>query len=445
MSERESSAIAYAQQLLASLRVRHDGPIEAPAEHPAVAWARSGLMWLTGLADGPPQLCAAPLACCADGALAALRAVSGGAGRASFAGLRGATLLGERAAIARLGRRGAVSPGGNCRLLEAADGWIAASLVREEDWLLVPAWLEESVAEWSWETLPGAVRHRTQEVLIARGRLLGLAVAPLRAPSRTGPHWVRIDHGRPWTAHCAVPQAPLVVDLGALWAGPLCAHLLQLCGARVIKVESLQRPDGARRGSPAFFELMNAGKESIALDFDSVAGRTSLQQLCRAADIVIEASRPRALRQLGIQAEAMIAENPRLTWVSITGYGRAEPQDGWIAYGDDAGVAAGLSAILRETSGVPLICADAIADPLTGLHAALAAWQSHRTGGGRLVSLALREVVAHCIDFDTPRDAQALHRRHDEWLDLLAARGIEPDLPRARPAGSRAPGNAART
>jgi hypothetical protein len=84
-------------------------------------------------------------------------------------------------------------------------------------------------------------------------------------------------------------------------------------------------------------------------------------------------------------------------WLSITGYGRGAPMREWIAYGDDAGVAAGLSWLLRQSSGVNTICSDAIADPLTGLHAALLAWTAWAQGGGVLLDLSLNGVLARCI------------------------------------------------
>jgi crotonobetainyl-CoA:carnitine CoA-transferase CaiB-like acyl-CoA transferase len=225
---------------------------------------------------------------------------------------------------------------------------------------------------------------------------------------------------------------PLVVDLSSLWAGPLCSHLLQLAGARVIKVESLSRPDGARNGPADFFDLMNAGKASVALDLQSPHGRAQLQALLSKADIVIEASRPRALRQLGIHAEELLQRNPHLSWIAISGYGRGEPMENWIAYGDDAGVAAGLSQLMYETIGEHLIVGDAIADPLTGLHAALAAWASHLSGGGRLISLSLCEVVRHCIAFDTPVKAGERKDRHIEWRKQLALESIPVETPVAR-------------
>jgi crotonobetainyl-CoA:carnitine CoA-transferase CaiB-like acyl-CoA transferase len=159
------------------------------------------------------------------------------------------------------------------------------------------------------------------------------------------------------------------------------------------------------------------------------------------ADIVIEASRPRALRQLGIDADALLRENPRLSWIALSGYGRGEPHEQWIAYGDDAGVAAGLSDTQRRASGEAVFVGDAIADPLTGLHAALAAWASYRAGGGRLVALALRDVVRHVARFDAPDDDDALRDRHRRWTARVSADDIRPPPARraaapARPLGA---------
>jgi len=122
--------------------------------------------------------------------------------------------------------------------------------------------------------------------------------------------------------------------------------------------------------------------------------------------------------------------------VAISGYGREEPAANWVAFGDDAGVAAGLSRILRECTELPMFCADAIADPLTGLHAALAAWSSFMSGGGRLLSLALSDVVTHCIQFGGPVDTATLKERAVKWR-----RCITPDevaAPRARAVPARA-------
>ncbi len=410
----------YAQHLLDSVGGAPPQPLELPDEHPALAWARSGLMALTGAADGAPQMCPAPLTACADGALAALAAL---APVGALEGLRGSDLLAERAALMGHTRNGRVAPGGSCRLLDTADGVIALNLARDDDWGLLPAWLEDEVAP-DWDSVAQAVRQCRAQALVERGRELGLAVADASSPSPwTGEGWGGGVRGKrdkttdPPRAQ-GVDKPPLVVDLSSLWAGPLCSRLLLRCGAQVVKIESQQRPDGARRGSPAFFERLNAGKRSVSLDFASTAGRAELRAWLQRADIVIEGSRPRALRQLGIHAGEFVAANPGLTWISLTGYGRTPQTENAIAYGDDAAVAAGLSYIQYQATGEWMFVGDAIADPLTGLHAALAAWAGWRAGGAGLVSLALRDVVRQCMAFDLPATPAAIRERQREWTEI---------------------------
>ena len=102
----------------------------------------------------------------------------------------------------------------------------------------------------------------------------------------------------------------VVADLSALWAGPLAGRLLARAGARVIKIESASRPDGARRGDPRFHAAMNAGKESVAIELDRPTGREALARILARADVVITASRPRALDQLGLDPEDLVRTAP---------------------------------------------------------------------------------------------------------------------------------------
>src|SRR5581483_2113048 len=121
-----------------------------------------------------------------------------------------------------------------CYLLETRDGAVAVNLVRDEDWSLVPAWLEADV-DPTWDVVKREVRARTMHELVERGRLLGLAIAPDVPPPSKPVSWCEVDDvlaGEPRD------RTPVVVDLSSLWAGPLCSHLLQRCGARVLKVES---------------------------------------------------------------------------------------------------------------------------------------------------------------------------------------------------------------
>ena len=405
------------------------------APHPALDWARSGAMALAGRAAGPPLLAPGPLAACARGALSALRALAGTAWRSQ---LEGPEVLGERAALFGLTRRGVISPGGRCRLLPSLDGWIAVNLARPDDVALLQAWFGEvGPGDDPWAFVAERVAQRSSAELVKRARLLGLPVAEAGEPDASPPPWCRVA-ARGERARRAAGEAPLVVDFSSLWAGPLCTHLLGLAGARVVKVESRARPDGARWGRPAFFDLLNAGKRSVALDFASLEGRRQLRALVERADLVVESARPRALAQLGLDAEALVGAIPGLSWVSITGYGRREPEAGWVAFGDDAAAAAGLAAATGAGEGAPLFCGDAIADPLTGLHAAVAAWAAWRRGGGQLLDLALRDVTAHVLGFgEKPRAAQV--RRVGSGFEVVAEGERAPVLaPRARIARGRA-------
>ena len=438
------TASRYAGQLLRELAIRPCRPLVLLPRHPALAWAQCGLMTLTGAAEGPPRLLPLALPSCADGALAALASL---APEPVLENRCGSRLLTERAALSGLRRQGRVSPNGRCRLLHAADGGLALNLARDDDRELLPAWLERADAgdtPIDWDRLACLVGGQPVAALVDRARLLGLAATvawhgspgsaafPARSP-------LRMPSASPTlTAPAGRLRAPRVLDLSSLWAGPLCSHLLQCLGAEVVKVESLQRPDGARAGEQHFFNLLNAGKRCLALDWYSGSGRARLLELIRRADIVIEASRPRALRQIGIDADALLSERPELTWISLTGYGRDEPMAQWIAYGDDAGVAAGLSACALLAQGQPWIVGDAIADPLAGLHAALAAWAGWLRAslcgrGGGLVSIPLVGVAARCAAFEAPIDAPSLIRRQQEWEDELHRNGTVAMPPQAPP------------
>ena len=99
------------------------------------------------------------------------------------------------------------------------------------------------------------------------------------------------------------------------------------------------------------------------VDLEAPADREMLRTLVAGADIVIEASRPRALRAWGVDAAAHTDRGG--TWVSITAAGRGSDR---VGFGDDVAAAAGLVAV--DAHGAPVFAGDAIADPLTGVTAA---------------------------------------------------------------------------
>jgi hypothetical protein len=374
----------------------------------------------------------APLSSSADRAIRALYRMSGAP---SLARIRGGDLLTERARLARLKFTHGISAGGSCHLLPSGDRFVAVSLPRESDWELVSAWLECDTDTWNWQSLAEAIRPRDSETLLERAHLLGIAIAAA-VPPAPSPVPACLVRGAPLPTAEGRPtpqqeRRPIVIDLSALWAGPLCAHLLHLCGADVIKVEAVDRPDGARQGNLPFYRLLNQGKRCVALDFHEPAGRRVLRKLLERADVVVESSRPRALRHMGIEPEALLENHPALTWVSITGYGREDPQANWIAFGDDAGVAAGLSDVMRAATGTFQFAGDAIADPLTGIRAALAAWQSWQAGGSRLLALSLAGVAAASLSNELEHVGETgVRQSFGAWWADVQGRQLGPRGPR---------------
>ncbi|MEU2100904.1 CoA transferase [Nocardia sp. NPDC019255] len=291
--------------------------------------------------------------------------------------------LSGRAALSGATRRGRVSVGGASRLLATRDGWCALTLSRPADLEAVPALLETAAPpEDPWDAVTRWAARHPATTVTERARLLDIPAAILgeahAAPPRVRPLGPR---GRPRPmAGC------LVADLTSMWAGPLCGRLLAAAGATVVKVEHPRRPDGPRAGSPAFFDWMNAGKLSYAADFDAAA----LRELLTAADVVLEGSRPAALTRRGLGPDR-IASRPGRVWLRVTAHGADAANAHRPGFGDDAAVAGGL---VGGSGTEPVFCADALADPLTGLEAARMVAESMARGGGELIELSLAAVAA---------------------------------------------------
>ncbi|OBF58504.1 CoA transferase [Mycolicibacterium monacense] len=293
-------------------------------------------------------------------------------------------LLTGRAALLDLPAPGRMSAGGASRLLRARDGWCALTLSRPDDLAAVPALLEaDHIDADPWPAIGDWLADRSADTAVARARLLGMPAAMLAEAAPAQPVVQRITTQappRPWTDL-------LVIELASMWAGPLLGRMLVRAGATVVKVESLARPDGTRRGSPEFFDWMNGGKHCITVDFDDA---TQLGALLAAADMVIEGSRPAALARRGLGPDVVPARDGRV-WVRITGHGTVAERADWVAFGDDAAVAGGL---VGAAADGPVFVGDAIADPLTGLEAMHAVVESLHRGGGELVEVSMAAVAA---------------------------------------------------
>jgi hypothetical protein len=353
-----------------------------------------------------------PLDTCADTALERLRRATRSV---AVAALDGTTLLGERAALGGMLIPGRASAGGGCHLFDAVGDSVALNLARPADRELLPALFESDALDpQDPEAIASRISASDAAALVARARSMGLAIA---AENETTPAQrsacVELVTGRP--ALAAARSAPRVLDLSALWAGPLAAHLLWLAGAEVVKLESRTRPDAMRDSDRMFYALLNQGKASVTIDFTDANDRHALLSLIAASDIVIEAARPRALAQLDIDAAQLVRTTPGLVWITITGHGAQGEAAGWVGFGDDCGVSGGLSAALRAASGQTGFVGDAIADPLTGLFAALAAWTAWTSRRGGRFGLAMSRVVAHCLAEARAEDPAMLESSLRAW------------------------------
>ena len=293
-----------------------------------------------------------------------------------------AAALTGRAVLLGLHRRGRISAGGATRLMPTREGWWALTLSRPDDIAAIPALVEaDTVPDDPWPTVAHWSAHRDAADVVDRAILLDLPAARLGETTAEPPRVTqRGNRVAPRSA-----EGLLVADLSSMWAGPLCGQILADAGATVVKVESAARPDGTRAGDQAFYDWVNHGKLSYAVDFDRDHDR--LRALLMAADIVIEGSRPGVLARRGLSPEILPGPDGRV-WLRISGHG---PDSQRAAFGDDAAVAGGL---VGTGENGPVFCGDAIADPLTGLESALALAHSLLRGGGEIVEVAMSAVAA---------------------------------------------------
>jgi crotonobetainyl-CoA:carnitine CoA-transferase CaiB-like acyl-CoA transferase len=241
------------------------------------------------------------------------------------------------------------------------------------------------------------------------------ACAP--APLRTTPAPGEANDESPWERTKPEPEPaprgmPLegvrIIDLTAFWAGPAATHLLAAFGADVIKVESIQRPDGIRYSGGMrtdvddwweygwVFHAMNTNKRSVTLDLGSDDGRRLFTGLAAGADVVIENFSPRVMDQFGLTADVLLKVNPKLVVARMPAFGLAGPWRERVGFAPTMEQIAGLTWVTGLPEAPPVTPRGAC-DPLAGVHAAFAVLAAlnfaERTGSGQLVELPMLETV----------------------------------------------------
>jgi crotonobetainyl-CoA:carnitine CoA-transferase CaiB-like acyl-CoA transferase len=220
---------------------------------------------------------------------------------------------------------------------------------------------------------------------------LGEAASPLPSPGSRFP-----VPG----AHLPAPGRPLagirVLDLTWVVAGPVATRVLADYAAEVVKVEHPRTPaTGERRGG--LFGNLNRGKTSVVLDLRGDAGQAELRRMIAGCDVLIENFSPRVLANWRLDDAALLALNPRLTVVHMSGFGHSGPRRDWVSFGPTLQAQLGFTAHMRHAGGRPAGWGYSYSDMIGGYAAALAAIAALGSGGGRVVDLSQLEILASVL------------------------------------------------
>ncbi len=203
-------------------------------------------------------------------------------------------------------------------------------------------------------------------------------------------------------------QGLKVLEMGQLIAGPFAAKTLADFGAEVIKIEPPGSGDPLRKwrllkdGTSVWWQVQSRNKRSLALDLRAPEGQALVRQLAAEADVLIENFRPGALEGWGLAPDDLLAANPRLIVLRISGYGQSGPYRNRPGFGVVAEAMGGLRHLTAEPGRVPVRVGVSIGDTLAALHGVigilLALQHRHASGQGQVIDVALYEAVFNCME-----------------------------------------------
>jgi len=353
----------------------------------------------------------------------------------------------------------------------AKDGYVGMTMITGQQWLDFAAMvqcpelteipqLRFQLGRWEYrnwirERIGGWLRDRTVAEIVELGQLFRLPIAPLgngatipemqymrergvfvhnpagfrqprtpwlmsvaqASPVGTAPplggadsdtRWQRRESAARQRSNGLPLEGVRIVDLTAFWAGPSATNSLAAFGAEVIKVESIQRPDGIRYSGGMrsdvddwweygwLFQGVNTNKRSVTLDLQSSDGIRLFKTLVEQADAVIENFSPRVMDQFGLGADTLLECNPRLVVVRMPAFGLEGPWRDRVGFAPTMEQIAGLAWVTGMPDGPPVPPRGAC-DPLAGVHAAVALMAALEfvddTGRGQLVELPMIETV----------------------------------------------------
>jgi len=272
-------------------------------------------------------------------------------------------------------------------------GWVHADLLAEDEALFtVLAEHDPDAERWA-----------------AAAQECRLPVTPYRDPPRS------CDGAVPAVVGCTnakirvEPCAVRVLDLTAMWAGPLATMQLAGWGARVTTVEPVVRPDGLR-SSPAQFGVLDTGKRRVRWDLRMDEGRAAFEEGVRQADVLVESFSDRVMTNLGYDRAGLRRLNPELVVVAVRAFPHGSDERSWVAYGRGVHAASGLGIV----AGLPQPALVAYPDPLAGLSAFAAVLAALAEPGPHDVDVSLAGAIAPLVGTRAPIDAV-----DDDAIDAL--------------------------
>ena len=191
-----------------------------------------------------------------------------------------------------------------------------------------------------------------------------------------------------------------VLDLSRVLSGPFATMTLADLGADVIKIEEPGAGDDTRAWGPpfqgdqsAYFLSVNRNKRSVALDLKSEEGRAAVRVLADRADVIVENFRPGTAARLGLGYDEISRTNPRVVYVSISGYGQTGPDSPRPGYDAIAQGRSGVMSVTGQPDGYPVRVGVSSADLTAGMWALVgilaALYRREQTGAGQWIDISL--------------------------------------------------------
>lgn len=196
-----------------------------------------------------------------------------------------------------------------------------------------------------------------------------------------------------------------ILDLTRLLPGPLGTMLMADMGAEVIKIEDSNAPDYVRafpphvNGESINYLAYNRSKRSVLLDYQTPDGRDQFLELVKTADVVVEQFRPGYLNRLGMGYDAARAVNPRIIYISVTGFGQTGPYAHLAGHDLNYVALAGVLGLTGSSPGEPPVVPGVqLADIAGGSYGCVmgtlaALFARDRTGEGQHVDVSMADAV----------------------------------------------------